>query len=147
MTVQPPMAAPLVRQREAITAFLRRVLLGVETLIDDDATVIEPNHPEDVGIKTEAGARHAEQLVHVVELDAKLQMLLDDVFDGDRRRNHDVARPRIISQQRCRITLDLLLAEIRDFLRHQFVILSSASSKPWFTAISLLPSVPAGPAG
>ena len=68
--------------------------------------------------------------MHVVELDAKLQMLLHDVLDGDRRRNHDVARLRILGQQRRRIALDLLLLEVGHSLRHRVVILSSASARP-----------------
>ena len=71
-----------------------------------------------------------EQSVHVVELDSELQILLDDVLDGDRRSDHGAARPGKFGQQCRRITLDLLLFEIGHFLRHQVVILSSASSKP-----------------
>jgi hypothetical protein len=44
----------------------------VEALVDDDPAIIEPNRPEDVGIKTEPGARMVEQSVHVVELEAEL---------------------------------------------------------------------------
>ena len=43
------------------------------------------------------------------------------------------ARLRIFGQQRRRIALDLFLLEVGHFLRHQVVILSSASSKPWPT--------------
>src|SRR3977135_2351487 len=35
----------------------------------------------------------------IFELDAELQMLLDDVLDGDRRRDHDAARLRKFGQQ------------------------------------------------
>ena len=37
--------------------------------------------------------------MHVVELNAELQMLLGDVHDGDRRRNHDVAHTRPAAQR------------------------------------------------
>jgi hypothetical protein len=41
-------------------------------------------------------ARHAEQLVRVIELDAELEMLLDDVFDRDRR---PVTAPYLLSSR------------------------------------------------
>src|SRR5688572_5302060 len=78
-----------------IAAFPRRVLLRIEALVDHDTTIIEENRAEDVGIA--ARARHVEQLVGVVELDAKLQILLDDVIDGDRRLDNDAACVRILS--------------------------------------------------
>jgi hypothetical protein len=62
------------------------------------------NRTKDVGIET--GTRTAEQAVHVVELDAELQMLLDDILDGDWWRDQCTARLRIFGQQGLRVVLD-----------------------------------------
>ena len=67
------MPAALVGERETIAAFLRRVLLRIEALVDHDAPIVEENCSKDVGF--EARTRHAEQLVGVVELDAELEVL------------------------------------------------------------------------
>src|ERR1700737_1049957 len=83
MTMQTPMPTSLVGERETVAAFLRRVFLWIEALVDHDAPIVEENCSKDVGI--EARTRHAEQLVGVVELDAELEVLLDDVFNGDWR--------------------------------------------------------------
>src|SRR4051794_23886627 len=69
-----------------------------------------------------------EQSVHVVEFDAELQILLDDVLYGNRQRDHNSARLCVCRQQRRRVALDLLLVEIGHFLWHQVIILASASS-------------------
>src|ERR1700731_5176047 len=94
VAMQAPMPAALVGERETIAAFLRWVLLWIEALVDHDAPIVEENCSKDVGI--EARTRHAEQLVGVVELDAELEVLLNNVFDGDRRRDDDAARGRAI---------------------------------------------------
>ena len=44
----------------------------------------KPDRAEDVGIDPEPAARKIEQAVQIVELDAKLQVLLDDILDRDR---------------------------------------------------------------
>ena len=76
---------------------------------------------KDVGIETRT--RHAEQFVGVVELDAELEVLLDDVFDGDRRRDDDAARVRVFGQQRRRIALDHLVGKVGNELGHVIRIL------------------------
>ena len=116
--MQSPVSAALMREREAITAFLRRVLLRVEALVDHDAPIIEENRAEDVGIETEAGTRHAEQLVGIVELEAELEVLLDDVLDRDRRLHYDTTRLRIFGKQYRGIALDRLVGKVRNEPAH-----------------------------
>jgi hypothetical protein len=60
-------------QREAIAAFLRRVLLRVEALVDHDSGLVEENRAEDVGAALRI-ARNAKQLVGVGELEAELEV-------------------------------------------------------------------------
>jgi hypothetical protein len=111
VTMQSPMSTALMRKREAIATFLRRFLLRVESLVDHDASVVKENGAKDIGVG--ARARHAEQFVGVIELDAKLEVLLDDVIDGDRGLDR-AADARILIQQCRGVALDCLLGEIRD---------------------------------
>jgi hypothetical protein len=82
MAMQTPMPTTFMGERETIAAFLRRVFLRIEALVDHNAPIVEENCSKDVGF--EALTRHAEQLVGVVELDAELEVLLDD-FRGSAR--------------------------------------------------------------
>jgi hypothetical protein len=147
VAMQPPMSAALVRQRKAIATFLRRGLLGIETFVDDDAALVEENRTKNVGIETEAGSRHAEQLVHVVELKAELQMLFDNVFDRHLARDGDTPSQLVFGQKRSGIALDLLLSKVRHFPRHRsspFICIVEPVAYP---ISRLLPAVPAGPVG
>lgn len=108
-------------ERETVAAVLRRVFFWIKALVDHDAPVVEENCSKDVGI--EARARHAEQLARVVESDAELEVLLDDAFDGDRRRNDDATRVRVFGQQRRRVGLDCLLNKVGTKLGHLSAIL------------------------
>jgi hypothetical protein len=116
----------LMRQRKAKSAFLERVLLRVKALIDYDAMFIEVDRAENVRIAFGI-ARNSEHSMGVVELDAELQMLFDDILDGDGRFNDNTSRLGKLSQQRSCVTLDPILRKIGDKFRHQVVILSSAS--------------------
>ena len=70
---------------------------------------VEEYRTENVGIETGPQRGTPKQSVHVVELDAELQVLLDDVLDRERRRDDDAAGLRVFGQQRRSIALDLLL--------------------------------------
>ena len=59
----------------------------------------------------------------VVELDAELEVLLNNVFDGDRRLDGDATRLRVFGQQRRRIALDHLLGKVGNKLGHVIRIL------------------------
>ena len=48
----------------------------------------------------------------VVELDAELQVLLDDVLDRDRRLDRDAACMGIFGEQRLRVAFDRLVGHI-----------------------------------
>src|SRR5689334_217792 len=72
-----------------------------------------------------------QQPMHVVKLNAELEMLLDDVLDGHGPSDRHAARLLVLGQQHRRVAFDLLLLEVRHFLRHQVVSLSSASSNSW----------------
>jgi hypothetical protein len=105
------MSATLMGHSIEVAALLRRVLRGVEAFIDHDPGLVEEHRAEDVGV--EAGPRHTEQAVGVVELDAELEVLLDDIFDGDRRGDGNASRLRLFGQQRRRVALDLFFGEVR----------------------------------
>ena len=87
--MQTPMTTTLMGKRETVAAFLHRVFLWIEALVDHDAPISDEDRAEDIGIGSRAW--HAEQFVGVIELDAELQVLLDDVFDRDRGA---IVRPR-----------------------------------------------------
>jgi hypothetical protein len=125
-TMKAPVPTALVRQRKAKSAFLERVLLRVKALIDYDAMFIEVDRAENVRIAFGI-ARNSEHSMGVVELDAELQMLFDDILNGDGRFNDNTSRLGKLSQQRSCVTLDPILRKIGDKFRHQVVILSSAS--------------------
>jgi hypothetical protein len=61
--------------------------------------------------------------VGIFELNAELEVLLDNTLDGDRRRDCDTARLAKFGQQCCGIVLDLFLGKVGHFLRHLSVIL------------------------
>src|SRR5215204_2525779 len=64
-----------------------------------------------------------EQAVHIVELDTELEVLLDDVLDGDRRGDANASLLRIFGQQSRSIAFDGFLRKIRNELGHHAVIL------------------------
>jgi hypothetical protein len=124
--VQPPMPTTLMRQRktmrpsfDGVTSRSRLSSMTIRRLFEEHRT-------ENVGAETDTGTGLVPQPVHLVELDAKLQMLLDDVIDGDRRLDQYPTRLRVFGNQRSSVALELFLLEV-----YQVVILSSASAKPW----------------
>ena len=62
-------------------------------------------------------------LVRVVELDADLQVLLDDVVDRDGRLDRDAARMGIFGEKRLRVLFDRLVGHIGNVLCHWSPIL------------------------
>ena len=82
--MKPPMA-DLMRRRVTIAPLLCGIGVGIEAFVDDDPLFVKEDRAEDIGFEADARTRHAEQPVRVVELDAELQVLLDDVVDRDRR--------------------------------------------------------------
>jgi hypothetical protein len=50
-------------------------------------------------------------------------VLLDDVFDGDRRRDDDAARVRVVGQQQRRIAPDHFVGKVGNELGHLIRIL------------------------
>ena len=94
--MEPPVSASLVAERKAKSAFHRRVFLGIEALVDHDALVVKENRAENVGTlaPVKAGARNAEQPMGVVELNAELEVLLNNVLDGNGRFDNEATRLR-----------------------------------------------------
>ncbi len=91
---------------------------GIEAFVDHDPLLLEEDGAEDIGIEPDARTRHAEQPVRVVELDADLQVLLDDVVDRDGRFDRDAARVGIFGQERLRVLFDRLVGHIGNELGH-----------------------------
>ena len=119
--MQPPVSAALMREREPVSAFHRRVFLGIKAFVDHDALLVEEHRPKDVW--GAARARNAKKTVRVVELDPEFQVLLKDVLDGNGWNNDDAPGPGIFGQQRGRILLDGLGSQIGHFYRHWSAIL------------------------
>jgi hypothetical protein len=92
--MQTPMPAAFMGQCKTVTAFLRRVLLRVEALVDHDPALIEEDRTKNVGVALGI-TRNTEQLVRVVEVDAELEVLLDDILDGNRRDDGYAPGPRV----------------------------------------------------
>ena len=90
-------------------------------------------------------AGHTEPTVGIVELDTELEVLLDDILNGDRRSDDDASRLREFVQQCRRIALDRLGGKVGN----GFVLIdlssASASLLPPDQAVTC-PS-PAEPAG
>ena len=59
----------------------------------------------------------------VVELEAELEVLLDDILDRDRWLDDDATRLRVFGQQRRRIALDRLVGKVGGGFAHQSFIL------------------------
>src|SRR5271166_4011659 len=70
-------------ERITITPLDRRPHLGIKAFVNDNLASLQPDRAKDVRLHSEPTARDPEQTVQVVELDVKLQMLLDDVLDRD----------------------------------------------------------------
>ena len=90
MLMQSPMAATLVRDGKTITAFLRWILIGIKALIDEN-TSVAVNCPEDVSISVQRSGNIVPS-VHIIKLDAELEVLLDNVFDGNGCLDDHIAR-------------------------------------------------------
>jgi hypothetical protein len=87
-----PMSAAFVRQREPVATFFRGVLLRIEAFIDHDPAFFEEYRAENVGFETDARTRYAKQPMHVIEFDAELEMLLDNILDRNSPDDFDSAR-------------------------------------------------------
>ncbi|MER8809561.1 hypothetical protein [Mesorhizobium australicum] len=90
----------------------------VEAFVDHDPLLVKEDRAENIGIEADARTRHAEQPVRVVELNADLQVLLDDVVDRDRRFDRDAARMGIFSKKRLRVFFNCLVGDIGYELGH-----------------------------
>ena len=117
------MTTTLVRQSETIPAFHRRIFFWIEAFVDHDPGLVEEDRAEDVRVEARTRTRNAEAAVGIVELDSELQVFLDDIFDGNRRCDHNAARLLIFGQQRRCIALDLFLGQVGHNLGHRAVIL------------------------
>src|SRR6202030_4428899 len=73
----------LMSERKAITPLDRRPHVGIKAFVDDNLASLQPDRAKDVRLRSKPTARDSEQTVQVVELDVKLQMLLDDVLNRD----------------------------------------------------------------
>src|SRR5690606_27140711 len=90
-SVQPPMSTAFVRECEPVSALTLGPLLGIKALVDDDPAGFEPDRAEHVRVEADSAARNIEQPVQIVELDMKLQVLLDDILDRDWRAHLDAS--------------------------------------------------------
>jgi hypothetical protein len=91
------MTTPFMGERETIAAFDPRGFFWVQALVEHDSGLVEKHCPKDIGA-TLGIARNAKQPVGVVELDAELEVLLDDIFDGDWRRDGYASSVRVFGQ-------------------------------------------------
>jgi hypothetical protein len=84
-------------ERETVAPLHSAPFNGVQALIDHDSRFIEKNRPQDVGA-TAGTTRNAKQFMGVVELNAQPEVSLDDIFDGDRRRDCYASSVRVFGQ-------------------------------------------------
>jgi hypothetical protein len=137
-----PPASGLVRERVAISALFRRVCVRVKAFVDHDPLLIEEHRPDNLRIETKARTWNAEKPTQVVELDAKLEVLFDNVVNGNRRLDCKLPRMRILGDERFRILLDRLIGHVDNFQFHRVFILicivSRTSIVQAFTCLSPL---------
>src|SRR5579884_2896625 len=126
--MQSPVPTAFVHEGKTVTPFDRRVLLGVQAFVDDDSARVKPDCPEDVRLQIEPAARHIEESVQVVELDAKLEIFLNDILDRDRRTQLDGSRLSELAEQDLRVTLDSVVGHIGNSKRHSGSSSSASSS-------------------
>lgn len=119
----------LVSEREKKTAFAHRVPVWVEKLVDDD-TPVTVDGAEDVGLPT-FRPRDIVAGVKVVELNAELEVLLDDVLDRDRRFENDPPCILKFREQRGGVAFDSLLGEVGNMSAHlsSFICIHGASAR------------------
>src|SRR4030088_2972542 len=110
--MQPPMSAAFVRKRKTVAALHCGPYFGIEAFVNDDSTAVEPDCAEDVGVQARPTARHIEQPVQVVELDAKLEVLLDDILDQNRCPYLRAFGGRILREQGRGIAFDSIVVYI-----------------------------------
>ena len=92
------MSAAFVGERKTKSPLGSGALLGIQTLVNYDPTLVKIYRSKDVG--TAFGcARDAEPFVGIVELKAKFEMFLDNIFNGYRRGDGDISRLSIFRQQ------------------------------------------------
>ena len=126
MSVQTPVSGSLVGQGEAISTFLVGNFFRVEAFIDNDTTLVEGNHAEDVSVLS-AGPSNAERLVQIVELDPQLQMLFDDILYWNRQDGPADPFMLVLREESLGVAFDLVFREEWNLYGHLVVILSSAS--------------------
>ena len=115
------MAATLVRNGKTIAAFLRWIFIGIKALIDKD-TSVALNCAEDVSIAVQRPGNIVPN-VHIIELNAQLEVLLENIFDGDGGLDDHIARMGKPSEQRLRIAFYGLFGQKENFPGYQCFIL------------------------
>jgi hypothetical protein len=68
--------------------------------------------------------------VHVVELDPQLEVLLDNILNGDRRFDRHAACVLIFCDQGCRVALDGLVGKVGSKLAHQSSFICIGGAMP-----------------
>src|SRR5205823_1196297 len=119
--VQPPMSTSFMREGKPVAALACGPLLGIKAFVDDDPAAFKPNGAVDIRVPA-ATARHAESFMQIVELDAKLEMFLDDVLDRDRRPYVNAPSVGELAKQGLGITLDYIISDVRHLKSHAFLI-------------------------
>jgi hypothetical protein len=71
----------LVPDREAVSPFVSRMCLRIEAAVDEHRPFVDPQGTENVALPTDGG--YTESLVKVVEIEADVKVLFEDVLDGD----------------------------------------------------------------
>jgi hypothetical protein len=101
------MSTAFARKREPVASLALGPLLGVEALVDDDPAGFEPDRAEHVRVEADPAALNIEQPVQIVELDMKLQVLLDNILDRDRRAHLDASGVSELAEQKRHAQCDL----------------------------------------
>ena len=106
------MATAFMRQGEPVAPLALGPLLGIEAFVDNDPAGFEPDRTENIWVQTNPAAGNIEQPVQIVELNVKLEVLLDDVLDRDRGLYPDAPGVGILRKQGLGIPLDGIVGDI-----------------------------------
>ena len=103
--------------------------------------------PKMSGSRPKPAARNIEQPVQVVELDAKLEVLLDDVLDRDRRAYLDAPGMAHTREQGLGVAFDRVVRHVGNSKGHPRFILICIVERRRPAPIFPWPSAPAAPDG
>src|SRR6478672_8141757 len=115
-------------ERKTITSLDRRPHLGIKAFVNNNLASLQPDRAKDVRLRSEPTAWNLEPTVQVVELDMKLQMLLDDILDRDWGSYRHSSGMRKLRKQGLGVAFNGLIHNVGNSKRHLVRSLSASSN-------------------